>query len=245
MGSTGAGPHLHGAPLGPLRRGRGKGALTPGGTSADSHGAPRSPGWPSWGRKEGGLGLSRRVGPAPRLPPPCQAQTHLPMSLGRLCKETSFKARWPRWRSWVKPSGSLQERQGEPGAGQMEPLRATGLWGSQGPRGDTSASPMATSAPPPGLCPSQQSLPTAAPKPPCSQPPHPEALPGGSHFSPSYLDKGLPLKSAISRDLQNLMLSGISGMSGADRPKGRQESARELRGKQALLPPPRTLTPPA
>lgn len=31
--------------------------------------------------------------------------------------------------------------------------------------------------------------------------------------APSYLERGFPLKSAISKDLQNLMLSGISGMS--------------------------------
>lgn len=31
---------------------------------------------------------------------------------------------------------------------------------------------------------------------------------------PSHLERGFPLKSAISKDLQNLMLSGISGMSG-------------------------------
>lgn len=32
-------------------------------------------------------------------------------------------------------------------------------------------------------------------------------------FSSTYLDRGFPLKSAISKALQNLMLSGISGMS--------------------------------
>lgn len=33
--------------------------------------------------------------------------THFPMSLGRLCKDTSFRAKWPRLRNCVKPSGSL------------------------------------------------------------------------------------------------------------------------------------------
>lgn len=46
------------------------------------------------------------VSPAPSLLPE-QDYTHFPMSVGRLCRDTSFKARWPRLRSWVKPSGSL------------------------------------------------------------------------------------------------------------------------------------------
>ncbi len=36
-------------------------------------------------------------------------------------------------------------------------------------------------------------------------------------FSFSYLDRGFPLKSAISKALQNLMLSGISGMSAGEK----------------------------
>lgn len=44
--------------------------------------------------------------------------------------------------------------------------------------------------------------------------------------APSYLERGFPLKSAISKDLQNLMLSGISGMS--RRKKKRHERNRGL-----------------
>lgn len=39
-------------------------------------------------------------------------------------------------------------------------------------------------------------------------------------FSSTYLDRGFPLKSAISKALQNLMLSGISGMSIREKKKG-------------------------
>lgn len=90
--------------------------------------------------------------------------THLPTSPGSVCKDTSFRARWARLRSWVKPSGSLCQRKGE----------------ASGSR--------------PGL----QDL------------PHPTTTPT---VATTHLDKGFPLKSAISRALQNLMLSGISGMS--------------------------------
>lgn len=41
-------------------------------------------------------------------------------------------------------------------------------------------------------------------------PPRPKANPTMDDI---YLDRGFPLKSAISRALQNFMLSGISGMS--------------------------------
>lgn len=50
------------------------------------------------------------AGPCPHPSPsllPQQGHTHFPMSVGRLCRDTSFKAKWPRLRSWVKPSGSL------------------------------------------------------------------------------------------------------------------------------------------
>lgn len=40
-----------------------------------------------------------------------------------------------------------------------------------------------------------------------------------SVFPDAYLDRGFPLKSAISKALQNLMLSGISGMSTREREK--------------------------
>lgn len=39
-------------------------------------------------------------------------------------------------------------------------------------------------------------------------------------FSDTYLDRGFPLKSAISKALQNLMLSGISGMSAREKKEG-------------------------
>lgn len=48
--------------------------------------------------------------PSPSLLPQ-QGHTHFPMSVGRLCRDTSFKAKWPRLRSWVKPSGSLWEHE--------------------------------------------------------------------------------------------------------------------------------------
>lgn len=40
-----------------------------------------------------------------------------------------------------------------------------------------------------------------------------------SLFPDAYLDRGFPLKSAISKALQNLMLSGISGMSAREKKK--------------------------
>lgn len=40
-----------------------------------------------------------------------------------------------------------------------------------------------------------------------------------SIFPDAYLDRGFPLKSAISKALQNLMLSGISGMSAREKKK--------------------------
>lgn len=43
-----------------------------------------------------------------------QSHTHFPMSLGRLCRDTSFRAKWPRLRSCVKPSGSLQTQNKTP-----------------------------------------------------------------------------------------------------------------------------------
>lgn len=39
-----------------------------------------------------------------------QEGTHLPTSPGNVCKDTSFRARWARLRSCVKPSGSLHRR---------------------------------------------------------------------------------------------------------------------------------------
>jgi len=45
---------------------------------------------------------------------------------------------------------------------------------------------------------------------------------------PSYLERGFPLKSAISKDLQNLMLSGISGMSGKKYVKERKRLEKSL-----------------
>lgn len=50
---------------------------------------------------------------------------------------------------------------------------------------------------------------------------------------PSYLERGFPLKSAISRDLQNLMLSGISGMSGKKQVK--EQKRLEKMGQQAVV----------
>lgn len=55
---------------------------------------------------------------------------------------------------------------------------------------------------------------------------------------PSYLERGFPLKSAISNDLQNLMLSGISGMSGkkyVKEKKKREKSLSRKAGQRVLV----------
>lgn len=56
--------------------------------------------------------------------------------------------------------------------------------------------------------------------------PLPLPLPAEGGMPRSYLESGFPLKSAISKDLQNLMLSGISGMSEAERERDRPSKSR-------------------
>lgn len=36
--------------------------------------------------------------------------TYFPMSLGNVCNDTSLSAKWASARSWVKPSGSLRQK---------------------------------------------------------------------------------------------------------------------------------------
>lgn len=63
--------------------------------------------------------------------------------------------------------------------------------------------------------------------------PHPTVTPT---LATTHLDRGFPLKSAISRALQNLMLSGISGMSATGLGvTGGAHSLQELKALPATL----------
>lgn len=53
-------------------------------------------------------------------------------------------------------------------------------------------------------------------------------------FSDTYLDRGFPLKSAISKALQNLMLSGISGMSARKKEGGGDENQHSAQRAQEV-----------